>query len=167
MSSLTTITFGTLRDRNNAALDRTGYTPDGDFQQLTAPNRRLVQTLLTQRAGLEDLASTQQQREAYGIEQWHDDFVRLKDISPSNNQRVDEWDALRNSRFKRFQQAFSHAHQFISPPFVIDDPRINFIGPPNFNTMSLAPCLVSADKIPSSYKKIITAYCVSKMMMQT
>lgn len=140
MSSLTTITFDTLRERNNTSLDRTGYALASDFKDLTAAKIKRVQDLLTERSNLEDLASTQNQREAYGVEKWHDDFVRLRDIPNDDNQREVVWDALRNSRFKRFQQAFSHPHQFIIPHASL--------GSSNLNTISLAPCLVSADKIP-------------------
>ncbi|MDP6561618.1 MAG: hypothetical protein QF793_01705 [Candidatus Peribacteraceae bacterium] len=131
--ALTTITFDTLRERNNASLDRTGYSLAEDFEGLTAAKRRRVQDLLTERSDLEDLASTQSQREAYGIKQWHDDFVRVKDISEGDDLTVREWSQLRNSKFKRFQRAFSHPHQFVLP---------------RSSPISLQGCLVSADKIP-------------------
>ncbi|PIR49468.1 hypothetical protein COU79_04715 [Candidatus Peregrinibacteria bacterium CG10_big_fil_rev_8_21_14_0_10_54_7] len=156
MSPLKTITFEELRERNENALTRVNYTPEGDFSILTAYQRRRVQQLLTDRAHLEDLASTQSQREAYGVEQWHNQFVRLRDTEthPDSTLEGDElrqriWDAVPNSRFRRFQEAFCHPHQFIAPPFKIHEGnRVEFTGNPDFNVLSLAPCLVSTDRIP-------------------
>ena len=156
MSPLKTVTFEELRERNENALVRVNYAPDRDFSALTAYQRRRVQQLLSDRAHLEDLASTQNQREAYGIEQWHSQFVRLRDTAthPDSTLEGDElrqriWDAVPNSRFKRFQQAFCHPHQFIVPPFrVHKGNRVEFTGNPDFNIISLEPCLVSPDRIP-------------------
>ena len=155
MSTLSTITFDTLRERNEQALDRVNYAPDVDISTLTAYQRRRVQQLLGDRTDLEDLASTQDQRESYGIEQWHNQFVRLRDLPqhPDSTLEGDRlrqhiWDAMPNSRFKRFQEAFSYPHQFIVPAFNIGERNsVTFVGHQNFNTMSLEPCLVSADRI--------------------
>ncbi|PIQ76299.1 hypothetical protein COU78_02140 [Candidatus Peregrinibacteria bacterium CG10_big_fil_rev_8_21_14_0_10_49_24] len=156
MSPLKTISFEELRTRNESALNRVQYTPEVDVSTLTAYQRGRIQRLLSDRASLEDLASTQSQREAYGTEQWHESFVRLRDTthypdSTLEGDRLREhiWNAMPNSRFKRFQEAFCHPHQFIVPACNIDAKNtVTFVGNPEWNSMSLEPCLVSADRIP-------------------
>jgi hypothetical protein len=147
MASRKTVTFEELRDRNEAHLDTAGHTPDVDLSDLTSAKRKRVLELLEDRAEIEGLASTQSQREEYGVEQWHEGFVRLRDI-PDEKVRAQIWDMISNSRFKRFQQAFCHPHQFIVPRYAADNGSFQFIRPWNFNTMSLKPCLVSPDLIP-------------------
>lgn len=155
MSPLKTISFEELRTRNENALDRVQYAPEVDVTQLTAYQRGRIQRLLSERASLEDLASTQNQREAYGTEQWHEQFVRLRDASQLTDSTLEGdalrehiWRAVPNSRFKRFQEAFCHPHQFIVPAFTVGEKNtVTFTGNPDWNSMSLEPCLVSADRI--------------------
>ncbi|MBT5468149.1 hypothetical protein HOK40_00460 [Candidatus Peregrinibacteria bacterium] len=148
MGSRKTTTFDELRDRNVSMLKKAGHTPDVDMAALTSAKRKRVLELLEDRAEIEGLASTQSQREEYGVEEWHEGFVRLRDI-PDERERARIWAILPNSRFKRFQQAFSHPHQFIVPSYMATEGGgILFTSTSNFNTMSLQPCLVSADLIP-------------------
>ena len=150
-----TTTFEEQRERNNVAYERVTATP-GTIRGLSSRQRQRVDAILTQREEIENLASTQWQREAYGIEEWHRDFVRLRDLHDHPNctkigekLRQHVWNAIPNSRFKRFQQAFCTPENFIVPAFDIDRKnRVTFRGNPDFDTMSLQPCLVSADCIP-------------------
>ncbi len=153
---LTTITFATLRERNSRSLER-AETPaeSADVTHLSSRQRRRIGILLEKRAHIEDLASTQNQREAYGVGPWHGDFVRMRDLhgypgadAEGEALRARVWESIPNSRFKRFQELFCHPHQRIVPAFDIDgDNNITFRASPNFNTLSLQGCLVSPDLI--------------------
>ncbi|MBT7337627.1 hypothetical protein HN801_02890, partial [Candidatus Peregrinibacteria bacterium] len=79
MGSRKTTTFDELRDRNVSMLKKAGHTPDVDMAALTSAKRKRVLELLEDRAEIEGLASTQSQREEYGVEEWHEGFVRLRD----------------------------------------------------------------------------------------
>jgi len=134
---------------------RVRYAPDVDIQTLTRYQCGRVQELLEDRAALEDLASTQNQREVYGIERWHGEFVRLRDIELPAGCRLDRerlaelvWESVPNSRFKRFQEAFCQPHQLIVPRFELTAGNsVRFPGIADWNQLSLAPCLVSPDRI--------------------
>lgn len=151
----TTIEFSTLRERNNRDLERIHDAGD-PLGEVTDRQKQRIQRLLGKRAEIEDLASTQNQREAYGIEAWHRDFVRLRDLhtAPGTHHEGEAlrnivWKAVPNSRFKRFQQLFSHPHQWIVPPFDIDtNGTVTFRDAPDFDGISLKGCLVSPDLIP-------------------
>lgn len=161
MSPLKTITFDELRERSNEALERVHYAPDAELHTLTRYQRGRVRELLDGRAQLEDLASTQNQREAYGIERWHGEFVRLRDIEVPAGCRLERarllelvWKSVPNSRFKRFQEAFSHPHQLIVPRFEVGPgTNIRFPGTTDWNSLSLQPCLVSPDRISDEFAR--------------
>ncbi len=136
--------FDDLRESNEQALKRAGYFKDPT--ELNPKQEGRIQALLGARQEIEDFASTQPQREDYGIEQWNQDFVRLRDI-PEQKIRDAVWTALPNCRFKRFQEAFCYSHQLIVPPYSIDDRGgVSFRGI-NVHTLSLQGCLVSPDRI--------------------
>ncbi len=141
--SLTIPSFDDLRDSNEKALQRAGHSWDAE----SIPKEKIdrLTTLLDERAEIEDLASTQSQREEYGIDRWHRDFVRLRDIADAE-QRERLWGAIPDCKFRRFQESFSHPHQFIVPAFVEDAAGIHF---PHidFHSLSVHGCLVSADLI--------------------
>lgn len=156
--------FADYRDRNNEALAKLGYTPEKQLSEYDLPARRgrrspgeRILDLLQQRAELEQLASTQQQREAYGIERWHRDFVRLATLLPPTDypyskQRflAEVWKTVRNSSFGRFQQAFSDPEHWVVLPFEVDRGRI-YLTPENrqkLQTLSVQGCLVVADRVP-------------------
>jgi hypothetical protein len=156
---LTTIHFETLRERSNRALERAGVGPGAPAeapQKITAQQRRRIARLLDRRADIEDLATTQNQREAYGIERWHQDFVMLRELCtfPGTDLtgealRRKVWSAVPNSRFKRFQQLFSRPYHWIVPPFDMGAKNtVTFRGSPDFNALSLGGCLVSPDLVP-------------------
>lgn len=158
---LTTAKFDTLRDRNERDFDAIAYQPGVAIDRGTASRRRRIHTLLQRRADLEDLASTQSQREEYGVEQWHEEFVRMRDLIAYPNTQLEGdalrqhvWSTLPNSRFKRFQEAFSQPHQWIVPAFTMSTGNyVQWNGRQDFNAMSLDPCLVSADRIPEKLAK--------------
>lgn len=146
----------TLRDRNEIRLESIGFVP-GLAQKMTARQRRRIVDLLGERAVIEDLATTQGQREAYGIERWHRAFVRLRDIH--TDQHFDKfegeelqwyiWDKAQGCRFTQFQELFCAPPNFILPRFTLDRRgNVEFHGLPDWHSLSLAPCLVSADRIP-------------------
>ena len=158
MSPLTTITFDTLRERSDTALRNAEYTYETDISELEGDVQEKVWRLLQKRVDLEELefSTTESQIGHYGAERWNSEFVRTRDIDTNPDASLEGealrnhvWETMPNSRFKRFQEAFSHPHQWIVPAFTIGDRNyVRFTGRPNFNTMSLDPCLVSADRIP-------------------
>lgn len=159
MSVLKTITFEELRDRNNAALKAQSYQPKLDIANMNARERDNLERLFDKRVQIETLASTQNQREAHGVERWHKNFVRLQDIHEDPNieckgaaLRNYIWNRVPNSRFKRFQEIFCHPHHFAVPRFELDaEGRVLFPGKPDFNSLPLQACLVSPDRIPDQF----------------
>ncbi len=136
--------FDDLRETNEQALKRAGHFNDPEDRN--AKQEKRVEALLERRREIEELASTQSQREQYGVEEWHRDFVRLRDI-PDQEICDAVWSAMPNCRFKRFQEAFSHPHQLVVPPHDIDKRgHVTFRGI-NFHVLSLQGCLVSPDLI--------------------
>jgi hypothetical protein len=132
--------FDYLRETNNRALDRAGK-----IKQEERRDERM-QELLDRREEIENLASGQSQREDYGVEQWHRDFVPLRSITDQKERDL-VWAAMPNCRFKRFQESFSHPHQLIVPPYTIHKGgRVDFHGI-NFDTLSLQGCIVGVDRI--------------------
>jgi hypothetical protein len=153
--ALTTITFEELRERNEHALNKAGYDPNGSVAPMRAAQRTRIETLLDQRTEIENLSSTQQQREEYGVEQWHRDFVRLRDVHSDpvfkkfEGQELRDyiWNWVPNCPFKRFQQLFSRSTDLIVPPFQISkNGRVEFAVPPI--AIGVRGCLVSPDHIP-------------------
>lgn len=149
------LTFEALRERSEKKLERTGV--PNPAQKLTARLRRRTEQILGERAVIEDLATTQEQREAYGIERWHAEFVRLRDIhSDEHFDRFEGeelqwhvWSKAQGWRFTRFQELFCAPGNFILPRFTLDRRgNVEFHDRPDWHRMSLAPCLVSADRIP-------------------
>ncbi len=155
-----TTTIEEEREINNDAHERITANPES-VSGLSSRQRRRLVAVLVRREEIEDLASTQWQREAYGIEAWHRDFVRLRDArdhphctKTGQKLRQHLWNAIPNSRFRRFQEAFCKPGNFIVPAFDIDNKnRVTFRGNPDFGTMSLQPCLVSADCISEKLAK--------------
>ncbi len=153
--TLSTLTFDQLRDRNDASLDRLRPAPTASVTGATARQRRRIGELLDQRAELEHLASGQDQRQAYGVEAWHRDFVLLREVHAHPLMHLEGkalrfyvWNRMPNSRFKRFQELFCREEQLITPPFTIDASGTVEFGAVDFNTLSLQGCLVSPDRIP-------------------
>lgn len=108
------------------------------------------------RSELELLASTHSQREAYGLANWNAQFVRLLQIEPPagckltrQQLRTALWRAVPACKFKRFQEAFCDPHNFIVPRFELSqDGKVVFDRTVDFKDLSVAACLVSADRIP-------------------
>lgn len=159
MSSVSTITFDELRQRSTRALEKAHFTPGEQAEELKKRQRDRIETLLTDRAKIEDLASTQHQREAYegGAEAWHHDFILLREIR-SHPALKDEGEKLRRyiwskvppSRFKRFQELFSRPEQMFVPRFdVRPNGLLDFHGR-DCNTNALRACLVSPDRLPDA-----------------
>ena len=135
------LTFDVLRNRSNAAIE-------ANEARLQIPSRRSyarhrLQTLLDRRAEIEDLASTQDQREAYGIEQWHAEFVRLD----GREDAEEIWSQLPTCRFKRFQELFCRSRIV---PSCMDCMKRQ-----DFDALPLSACLVSADRIPDEFAESV------------
>ncbi|TSC57749.1 MAG: hypothetical protein Greene041619_994 [Candidatus Peregrinibacteria bacterium Greene0416_19] len=153
---LKSITFPELFSRNTAALERAGYRPAMDLEALSARNRHRISTLLAARAHIEDLASTDDQREAYGRQRWEREFVRLGTIDRDQHLRSEGeslrwylWNRMQSCRFKRFQELFCLPANFIVPRFTTDERgNVDFDGKPQVQSLSLKPCLVNPDLIP-------------------
>lgn len=155
--ALTTITFDTLRERNNTLLANAGI--DKPACELSKAEIRRIANHLPARIALEELAASGKQREAYGTQKWDQNFIRLRDLEPAPDSaktalqlRQVVWDALPNSRFKRFQELFSHPHQVIVPRSMFSDSD-HIIKPDThtLNTCSLQGCLISADLIDDNF----------------
>ncbi len=132
--------FDYLRDTNDRALHRAEKMKDENKRDLR------TQELLERREEIERLASGQSQREDYGVEQWHRDFVPLRSIV-DQHERNQVWAAMPNCRFKRFQESFSHPHQLVVPQYTIHPGgRVDFHDI-DFNALSLDGCIVSVDRI--------------------
>lgn len=152
---LHTITFDELRDRNNGELDRATARLHGAPSIVQVQQERM-QRLLSHRSDIEELASAQRQREAYGVERWHADFVLLRDLHTHAELPKYEGEALRNylwsqipnSRFKRFQELFARPEQRAVPRFTVNARGDVDFGTVDFNAISLNGCLISGDRIP-------------------
>ncbi len=139
-------------------LEKRNIVPEVSRQELDALKsgvRRTIEKLLLSRERIERLKSTDNQREAYGPERWEREFVLLRDVqehqfSASEGEELQRriWNALPDSRFKRFQLLFTRREDLIVPPFEIDRKgKVSFPGTSDFDSLSLAPCLVSPDRI--------------------
>ncbi len=157
-----TLTIEEQRDCSNAGFEREEYNPTVDFSVPTNRRRNKIFELLDARAELENLASTQAQREKYGAEEWHRHFRLLRDVHTHPNLpqtgealRTYLWNAIPYSRFKRFQELFSRPEHFMIPKFRVGgEGRIFFPLLLNrnidFNRMELLPCQVDGDRIPDA-----------------
>ena len=167
------LTFSRLRDSSNRSLElqetriRANETlvessegqAKGRLMARIRYARGRTQELLTNRADVENLASTQAQRSLYGgdegAERWQRDFVLLRDLHENAHVNVEGevlrhfvWSKVPNSRFKRFQELFVRPEHLAVPRFEITkDGDVEF-GAVDFNAISLLGCLVSADRIP-------------------
>lgn len=155
MSLVKTLTFDELWARNDRALERAGYDPSIQVTVLRVKKRRRIQKLLEDRRKIDALASTEDQREAYGRERWDREFVRLRDVARDPHVTLDGealrwhvWSRVPNCRFKRFQELFSDPADFIVPPFAFDARGNVSFGSIYMSDLSLRPCLVHADRIP-------------------
>ncbi|MFA6039343.1 MAG: hypothetical protein WCV62_01275 [Candidatus Peribacteraceae bacterium] len=160
--ALTTITFETLLERNGKLLEKKGVDPETlkniweTIEGLTGRQRRKVLDLFSKREELVVLASTRNQRQAYGAEQWEQDFMRLGDVercegTEKEGRELREflWSKVPNSRFKRFQELFCKPEEYVVPPFrFVGKNVVSYGRGTDFHAMSLRGCLVSPDRIP-------------------
>jgi len=155
--SPSTPSFESLRESNMKALAKAGNLP-GVAAEAENKHARIA-ILLDRRAHIEDLASGQSQRQAYGIEKFHKDFTMLRTCqSDPNSPHEGEhyrnfiWSCVPHCPFKRFQELFCHRHQFVVPHFTIQpNKRLWFDQGTNFHQMSLAACQVSPDRISDDF----------------
>jgi hypothetical protein len=152
-----TLTFDALRERNARALEKRAFLPDLDLGAVPTSMRQKTLELLDERAAIEDLASTQAQRETYGVERWHGEFLRVRDVAPPRfcddvpAHRDQVWSRFPHGRFKRFQELFCHRENFVVPQCTVeDDGSLAFDRPLDLRALSLQGCLVSPDCIPDA-----------------
>ncbi len=160
--ALRTLTFDESLRTNDRELTKRNASPEISFTQLEvmrSGERCTIERLLQDREKIERLRSTDNQREAYGREQWDREFVLLREMqdhpdSAYEGEKLQRkiWDALPNSRFKRFQLLFSRREDFVVPRFEIDAKGvIAFPDSLDFDALSLVPCLVSPDRISDDF----------------
>ncbi len=162
---LSTITFDKLRESNERGLTKAEFQPGIAAEQDT--EREAIGALLDDRAHIESLASTQEQRESYGVEKFHSNFVMLRTCLPDENCTYEGeeyrnfiWSRVPDSPFKRFQELFSRTYQFVVPRFEIHAKnRVVFPAGTNFDQMSLEACQVSVDKIPDELAQKLGLCC--------
>jgi hypothetical protein len=155
--SLSTLTFETLRQRSERDLQNAEFQPGVAAEQ--EDTRTEIGGLLDDRSHIESLASTQEQRESYGVENFHRDFVMLRTCQSDRNCphegeafRNFVWSCVPHCPFKRFQELFCHEHQFAVPHYTIQpNKRLWFTRDTNFHQMSLAACQVSPDRISDDF----------------
>ncbi len=155
--SLSTLTFEKLRKHSELDLR------DAEHRATVAAEQENTRTeigeLLDERAHIEELASTQEQRESYGVEKFNNDFTMLRTCQSDRNCphegeafRNFVWSCVPHCPFKRFQELFCHEHQFAVPHFTIQpNKRLWFTPGTNFHQMSLAACQVSPDRISDDF----------------
>jgi hypothetical protein len=154
---LSTLKFGDLRESVNEKLAKVGH--QAGIAAEGENERAQIGKLLDDRAHIEDLASTQPQREAYGVEKFHGNFVMLRSITsdPCSRYEGEElrhfiWNSVPHCPFKRFQELFCHEHQFVVPRFTIAERnRVMFADGGHFNRLSLEACMVSPDRISDDF----------------
>jgi len=161
MSRLNTPTFETLRERNDRSLNRLNYAAGVDISRYSSNQQARIEHLLRSRDTIDQLASFEGQQEEYGADDWHRTFIRLGDETmasvhglPYEGEQLRNfvWNALPNSRFKRFQELFCKPANFVIPHFTVDAKKnVIFENVHALNEMSLKGCLVSADLIPDKF----------------
>jgi hypothetical protein len=111
--------------------------------------RTKIEELTTRTAEIKAIASTQQQREYYGAENWEQQFVSLNELEeldgfPETGMklRLLLWKKFPNCRFKRFQELFSKPEDFSLPRFRIEGQTMIFEDITNVHDLSLEPTLV-------------------------
>ncbi len=114
--------------------------------------------LFDRRLEIENAAATLAQRESFGLENWNNSFVRLREVRvppgcplSEDALRTELWKLVPSGKFKRFQELFSDPSNFVVPAFVFQRGRIEFVGNPNLRALSVAGCLVSPDRIPDEF----------------
>ncbi len=131
--------FDTLRERNTAAVAH------NEAKAATAKPGRTqnrfhtrIQTLLGQRVELENLASTQDVRDEYGAEAWHERFILLRELPP--DERDAAWLQLAKSHYRLFQELFCQPHQASVPRSLPKQPG-------GGERLTVDGCLPSADRV--------------------
>lgn len=144
----------TLVGRIASKLERKGFSNTTDLMDIPEKTREQIKVLLTQQEELQKLASTDDQKEAYGLELWNRDFVSLHSIHDYPGSKLEGaalqahiWRALPDSRFKRFQEAF--ADEFVVPSFQIQNGVVKFNA--EVSNLSVKGCLVRPDGIPDKF----------------
>ncbi len=158
---LSTITFQELRMRSERGLTKAEFEPGVAAEQ--EDTRTEIGNLLDDRAHIEELASTQEQRKSYGIEKFHTDFVMLRTLQEHEHCSYEGeelrrfiWSRVEDSRFKRFQELFCHEYQFVVPKFqILEKNRVLFPRGTNFQQMRLEACQVSPDRISDNFAQNI------------
>lgn len=152
-------TLPKLRETAEQALVEAGYRPEIAAEQMK--NHGKIEELLAKRAVIDDLLSGKSQKEAYGIEQFTNDFVTLSSLERHSDCAYEGvhlqnyiWSRVPHCPFKRFQESFCCPDQFVVPPFQLQKPnRVNFRAGMNFQTMSLRGCVVSPERISDTFAK--------------
>lgn len=155
--ALKTPSIDSLLEKNAQSLEKAGYDPSVSLEQFR--RRKTIQKLLDRKEELTGLRSTDHQRMEYGAESWDAQFIKLSDIpehprlfnsAEELHQRI--WNAIpRSSRFRRFQELFCDPRDVIVPRYTLDENGWVSFGNIDFNEMTLAGCLVSADRIPDAF----------------
>lgn len=162
------LTFDKLFDRTSRTLEQAGKkleeleasdAPSQRVQERTSATQSRIDELLNEYAAIAELASTQEQRQAYGAEEgaekWHADFVMLRDVQLPENSRFRTaqefrdyvWSKLPPGRFRRFQEIFSRPEHKCVPHFTVTQKGdIQFENSDVITGMK--GCLVDADLIP-------------------
>ncbi|MCB0354118.1 MAG: hypothetical protein KDD64_11355 [Bdellovibrionales bacterium] len=148
------ITFKTLIDRNDDALERLQLNPP----KRGAEDKRSA--LLEERATIDRLASPERQIERYGAQRWQEEFIRLKDIADlpldhpqshalrGTRQAAQVLKAIGNVPFMRFQRAFSDPENIVVPSYSIDRNGAVIFECPDILELSVCGCLVDPQRIP-------------------
>jgi hypothetical protein len=122
---------------------------------------------------LSDLSSGAGQKERYGLTRWQIHYCRVSAIE--NNLRTNPLQipiserelqdrvikALGGTAFLRFQRAYCKPIDFVAPRFRLSrDGRIEFINitPDELQSLSVGPCLVSPDLLPTTLVESLRLY---------
>lgn len=159
MASVNTPTFEDLIEKNDRALEKAGFSPENkEITDYPKKVRGSIQKLLMEKQVIEELLSLGgKQQEDYGKnDAWHQEFVRLGDITEINDftlegekLQAEIWKQFPNSTFKRFQELFCKPADYAVTHFTAErGRRIVFEKHGELDAMTLRGCLVSPDLIP-------------------